>query len=292
MTVVNDTSRRQALDRALEASEWTLVESCRVDLDAGHVIERSDGPAGFVFVTTGVATLWVEDGDGIDLDAGDLVILPRVHRYRLRARTPTSAVRASMVPTVDGRTAVDTLPSVMTVHGFSDHEPQVIALIEDMGAGCGTDGSVRLGDSVICSRSGTMVVSVAIRRWFELGCAEAGVLRQVQDPHISRAVDALHGDLGRSWTVDDLARVATMSRSGFAVRFRDLLGQTPVAYLAAARIDAAKRMLTHGDVTVTEVSHRLGYGSDAGFSRAFQRHEGVSPTRWRTARRGSRGHAV
>ncbi|GGF19639.1 helix-turn-helix domain-containing protein [Williamsia phyllosphaerae] len=292
MTVVNDTPPRQALDRALAALEWTLVESGRVELDAGRLIEHSDGPAGFVFVTTGLATLWVDDGDGIDIAAGDLVIVPRVHRYRLRAQTRTSAVRVNMVPTVDGRTAADTLPSAMTVRRFSHHEPQVIALIEDMSAGCGPNGSVRLGDSVICSRSGTMVVSVAIRRWFELGCAEAGWLRQVQDPHISRAVDELHRDLGRSWTVDDLARVAAMSRSGFAVRFRDLLGQPPVAYLAAARIDAAKRMLKHGDVTVTEVSHRLGYGSDAGFSRAFQRHEGVSPTRWRAARRASGAHAV
>ncbi|MGV8874890.1 MAG: helix-turn-helix transcriptional regulator [Rhodococcus sp. (in: high G+C Gram-positive bacteria)] len=143
-----------------------------------------------------------------------------------------------------------------------------------MRAGWAPGGSARLGDSVICSRIGTMVASVAVRRWFELGCAEAHWLRQVQDPHISRAVDELHRDLRRAWTVDDLARVAAMSRSGFAVRFRDLLGQPPVAYLAAVRIDAAKQMLAHDDVTVTEISHRLGYGSDAGFSRAFQRHEG------------------
>ncbi|MGV8874889.1 MAG: cupin domain-containing protein [Rhodococcus sp. (in: high G+C Gram-positive bacteria)] len=84
MTVVNDTSRRQALDRALSALEWTLVESDHVELDAGHAIERSDGPAGFIFVTTGVATLWVGDRDGIDVAEGDLVFFPRVHRYRLR----------------------------------------------------------------------------------------------------------------------------------------------------------------------------------------------------------------
>ncbi|KQU52414.1 hypothetical protein ASG84_24850 [Rhodococcus sp. Leaf278] len=180
----------------------------------------------------------------------------------------------------------------MVVHRFSHHEPQVIALIEGMRAGWASSDSARLGDSVICSRIGTMVASVAVRRWFELGCAEAGWLRQVQDPHISRAVDELHRDLGRAWTVDDLARVAAMSRSAFAVRFRDLLGRPPVAYLAAARIELAKQMLAHDHVTVTEISRRLGYGSDAGFSRAFQRHEGASPARWRAARRQSRDHLV
>ncbi len=292
MTVVNDTPRRQALDRALSALEWTLVESCGVELDAGRTIEQSDGPAGFVFVSTGLATLWVGDAEGVDVAAGDLVFLPRVHRYRLRAQTRISAVRVSMVPTVDGRTSVDTLPAAMVVHRFSHHEPQVIALIEEMSAGCEPDRATRPGDSIICSRIGTMVASVAVRRWFELGCAEADWLRQVQDPHISRAVDELHRDLSRSWTVDDLARVAAMSRSAFAVRFRDLLGQPPVAYLSAARIDAAKRLLASGDMTVIEVSHRLGYGSDAGFSRAFQRHEGLSPARWRAARQESSDRLV
>ncbi|MEG9227636.1 AraC family transcriptional regulator [Aeromicrobium sp. Sec7.5] len=283
---------RTSLDRALAALDWTLVGSGRRVLDAGASHERRDGAAGFLYVSVGSVTVRVDEQDPIDLTAGDLVLFARGQRRRLRATTAGSTIEVAMVPAVAGRTALDSLPDAMVVRRFSEHEPRVIGLIDEMQAGCAPIGSTRDGDAVICSRIGTMVASVAIRRWFELGCAAPDWLRDVQDPHVGRALEELHGNLGRSWSVDELARSAAMSRSAFALRFRELLGQSPATYLAAARMDAAKALLARHESTVTEVAHRLGYESDAGFSRAFRRHVGASPSQWRAAQRAAAAHAA
>lgn len=293
MTLAPDVAQhRTSLDRALAALDWTLVQSGRRVLEAGAFHERSDGLAGFLYVSAGTVDVHIDGQDPIDLSAGDLVLFARGHRRQVRAVTPGSTVEVDLVPAVAGRAAVESLPDAMVVRRFADHEPQVIGLIEQMQAGCAAAGSQRVGDAVICSLTGTMIASVAIRRWFELGCAATGWLRDVQDPHVGRALEELHSDLGRGWSVEDLARSAAMSRSAFALRFRELLGQSPATYLAAARMDAAKALLARGDSTVTEVAHRLGYESDAGFSRAFRRHVGASPSQWRTAQRTAAAQAV
>lgn len=293
MTLAPDvTQHRTSLDRALAALDWTLVESGRRVLGAGATHEQTTGSSGFLYVSAGEVGLRVDEQDTIDLSAGDLVLFARGHRRRLRALTEGSTIEVALVPTVAGRAADDALPDAMVLRRFSEHEPQVIGLIEQMQAGWAPAGSKRVGDAVICSRIGTMIVSVAIRRWFELGCAATGWLRDVQDPHVGRALEELHGDLGRSWSVDDLARSAAMSRSAFAARFRELLGESPATYLAAARMDAAKALLARSESTVTEVAHRLGYESDAGFSRAFRRHVGASPSQWRAAQHLAAAQAV
>ncbi len=223
------------------------------------------------------------------VSAGDLVYFSREHRRSIRADTATTIVDVALMDTVDGRFVTDPLPDSFVVKQFSSHEPTVVGLIEDMECQWDSASPTRSGDVVICSRIATMVASVAVRRWFELGCAAPEWLRRVDDPHISRALDEVHRELGRPWSVDDLARTAAMSRSAFALRFRDLLGQSPAAYLAAARMDAAKDMLVGRDKTVTEIAHRLGYNSDAGFSRAFRRHVGIPPALWRSRQQGMIG---
>ncbi|RMB57882.1 AraC family transcriptional regulator [Tessaracoccus antarcticus] len=139
----------------------------------------------------------------------------------------------------------------------------------------------RAGDGVICGRIALTVVSAAVRSWSELGCAPQRWLQRAKDPHLVRALDALQADPGEPWTVDSLARVAAMSRSAFAGRFRAVMEQSPAAYLAAVRMDVAADLLVHEELSVAETARRLGYESEAGFSRAFRRHTGSTPSQWR-----------
>jgi AraC-like DNA-binding protein len=97
---------------------------------------------------------------------------------------------------------------------------------------------------------------------------------------VDRVVDAIHEEPGREWTVERLASVGAMSRSAFAERFRTALGRSPADYVTEVRIDAAKRMLEDGR-SVSETSRELGYASDEGFSRAFRRRTGMTPSSWR-----------
>ena len=92
---------------------------------------------------------------------------------------------------------------------------------------------------------------------------------------------AIHADLAHKWTVGELAKLSNLSRSAFAGRFLGIVGQPPMAYLAAWRLDRAAEMLRYGRWPVSEVADRVGYTSQAVFSRAFKGQFAMSPLQWR-----------
>ena len=132
--------------------------------------------------------------------------------------------------------------------------------------------SARAGSGSVIERLADVVASAAVRIWLERGCGDARQwLAAARDPHLGRALDAIHGDPGSPWTVESLARLAQASRSQFAEQFKDAIGDTPARYLTRVRMERAERMLRAG-ASVTDIAFQLGYESDAGFSRAFRRH--------------------
>jgi AraC-like DNA-binding protein len=106
---------------------------------------------------------------------------------------------------------------------------------------------------------------------------KSGLLRAVFDPQIGAALKAMHEKVERPWTVGSLAAACGMSRSAFAVRFKDLVGETPLEYLTSWRMQKATGLLQKGDQKLFEVARSVGYDSDAAFSKAFKRVFGVAP---------------
>ncbi|ESZ60947.1 hypothetical protein X729_15280 [Mesorhizobium sp. L103C131B0] len=107
-----------------------------------------------------------------------------------------------------------------------------------------------------------------------------GWLRGLQDPAIARALATLHEAYGHGWTIETLARAVGLSRATFAARFRDLVGEAPMAYLFGCRMRQASRLLHEGK-SLGQVAEAVGYSSEAAFSTAFRRHAGVSPGQFR-----------
>jgi transcriptional regulator GlxA family with amidase domain len=107
------------------------------------------------------------------------------------------------------------------------------------------------------------------------------------DEAIVGALAALHEDPGASWSVDALARSVNLSRTTFVRRFRALTGEPPGTYLARVRMNAAARLLRETAAPMAEVGARVGYTSEYAFSRAFHRHHGTSPGRYRSRAPGS-----
>ena len=89
---------------------------------------------------------------------------------------------------------------------------------------------------------------------------------------------AIHRRPGDPWTVESLAGIARFSRSRFSERFLTVVGVSPARYIARWRMHVAGRLLREERVSVADVAHRLGYDSEASFSRAFKRHVGVPPS--------------
>lgn len=107
-----------------------------------------------------------------------------------------------------------------------------------------------------------------------------GLLRGLADKHIGPAIRLLHEAPSRTWTVDDLARAATLSRSVFFDRFQKQTGMAPMEYLLSWRMALAKDMLRRRDGGIKEIARRVGYGSASAFSVAFSKSSGVSPSRY------------
>jgi len=104
-----------------------------------------------------------------------------------------------------------------------------------------------------------------------------GWLRAIFDPQIGTALSAIHGSVNTPWTVESIAAAAGMSRSGFAARFKELLGQTPLEYVTEWRMQKALQLLQRRDKKLIDVARSVGYESDAAFSKAFKRVVGASP---------------
>jgi AraC-like DNA-binding protein len=103
------------------------------------------------------------------------------------------------------------------------------------------------------------------------------LLRAIFDPQIGVALKSLHQKVEHHWTVKSLAVACGMSRSAFAVRFKDLVGETPLEYLTGWRMQKATGLLQKGDKKLFEVAKSVGYDSDAAFSKAFKRVFRVAP---------------
>lgn len=88
-----------------------------------------------------------------------------------------------------------------------------------------------------------------------------------------------HPDPGRSWTVGSLARSCNLSRSTFADRFATRVGTPPASYLAQVRLDAAATLLRDSSIPVGQIADKVGYTSEAAFSRAFGHQYGTPPAR-------------
>ncbi len=132
-----------------------------------------------------------------------------------------------------------------------------------------------------------VAVSAAVRSWLEHGCGSAQLwLAAADDRKVGLALAAIHDDPGATWNLAALARVAHASRSQFAEQFRAAVGETPARYVARVRMTRAEDLLRDGH-PVGGIAFRLGYDSEAGFSRAFRRHSGIAPSRWRSAERQS-----
>ncbi|MBA4214657.1 MULTISPECIES: AraC family transcriptional regulator [Hydrogenophaga] len=118
-----------------------------------------------------------------------------------------------------------------------------------------------------------------LRHCMALGLTQGGALAGLADVRLGPVMAAMHEDPQHPWDLLGMAQLAGMSRARFAVRFREVTGDTPADYLAAWRVMTAQRLLTRG-APVKQVAEDVGYGSASALSRAFVRRLGIAPGQW------------
>ena len=187
--------------------------------------------------------------------------------------------------TVDGELAaqiLQSLPEVIVLDGLAENP---IQWVEELCAlVLGELGTTRPGSSLMVSRLLDLLLVIILRRWAQAEDSLPGWLAAAKDERISRAVSAIHTNPAKNLTNGELAKLAGMSVSNFADRFKQVMGQQPGAYLRAWRLDQAAEALLHSSLSVEAIADRVGYASKEAFSRAFQAKFSMSPTAWRLAR--------
>lgn len=148
------------------------------------------------------------------------------------------------------------------------------------------------GESVLGRLSELMFIEV-VRSYIQtLSAEETGWLAGLADRHIAAALNAMHGKPSQAWTLEDLARTAGLSRSAFAERFTQVLGQPPIQYLTAWRMQLATGLLANSKDGIAQIAAQVGYESEAAFSRAFKKLVGSPPAEWRRAHTTRRSEAA
>jgi AraC-like DNA-binding protein len=143
----------------------------------------------------------------------------------------------------------------------------------------------RAGGATMLTRMAELMFVEVVRRHMEAMPAQhTGWLAGLRDSVVAPALAELHARPAHQWTLADLARAAATSRTVLAERFSQLVGVPPMQYLTQWRLQLAAEQLAQGSAKVAAVGARVGYESEAAFSRAFKRATGHAPAAWRRAR--------
>jgi AraC-like DNA-binding protein len=135
------------------------------------------------------------------------------------------------------------------------------------------------GRQAILDRLAEVLIIQLLRELMDQQRIELGLLAGLSDSRLAKAINAMHADPGRAWTLAELASIANMSRARFATRFRETVGTTPMGYISEWRLSIARSLLRQGK-PVQVIADEIGYGSASALSRAFTAHTGFSPRVW------------
>jgi AraC-like DNA-binding protein len=281
---------------------------------------RSMRLTGAVFLE-GQATARVPGYDSVPLEAGDIVVLPQGDAHELwNGKVSQFVDGASLLPRILGgalasergggggaltkficgyigcerhaeRSFLSGLPPVFKVQVRGEASGEWIeSTIRYLAS---ERASSFAGRRALLAKLAEALFIETLRRYTaELPEGRTGWLAAARDPAVGRALAAIHREPERAWTVAELAKKAGVSRSVFAERFRTLLGEAPLAYVARWRLQLGARLLETSDDTVLQVALNVGYESEAAFNRAFKREFELPPARYRQQQRVARGRGA
>jgi len=227
----------------------------------------------------------------LEIGPGDFVVLPHGSAHDLASCAGAkyddyTTMLCGTVEFVHGarNPLLKALPEVIVVRGGEggDRFRQLGQLLCDEIRGGGFGGRAvvdKLADALF-----VMAVRHYINSFQSAGeKTPKGLIAALLDSRLSKALAAIHAQPGRDWTVASMADVAGMSRTAFALRFAELLGQSPINYLTEWRMTEAEKLLMDPRQSVRGVAERLGYQTEAAFRRSFKRVLGYGPGQVRKA---------
>jgi AraC-like DNA-binding protein len=284
----------------------TFYSCCDFTAPWGLELPAMPGSMMFQVVTSGRCWLEIEGDAPRPLQPGDLGLVPHGKGHRLVSEPGVPGTPLFDLPREDlgarfellrqggggaatslvcgtvrfdhpaARHLVSVLPGTITVEATDSSQVEWIQSTLRFMAG--EAKALKPGGETVITRLADVLVIQAIRAWIEQDpAAQTGWLGALRDRQVGRALTLIHRDPARAWTVASLAHEVAMSRSAFAARFTELVGEPPMHYVARWRMHVALTWLKEEGSALGELAYRLGYQSEAAFSRAFKRFMGVPP---------------
>ncbi len=298
------------LSEALHQARLQGARYIRLELGAPWSLGYPHGARGVHVVLEGRCALrW--DGErrsAVELSAGDMVVVPNGRGHVLCAAGGTPVVTVSVQEVLEAQgwscpaqhggpgertvilcghflvdealdgPAFSALPEAILIRQ-TQHRPVLRGLMEAIAAE--VIGGEPGAELVVARLSDALVVHALREQARQEADVGAGWLGALYDPSLGPVVGALHRSPEAEWTVAQMARAAGMSRSSFAARFAEQLGEPPMRYVTRLRMRRARALLLESDAPLLTVAEAVGYGSEAAFSAAFRREIGESPGGWR-----------
>lgn len=265
-------------------------------------VRRSEaGQPFYCVILKGSCRLAVEESEPILLLEGDFVLIPSAYGFTMSSLDPASSTDndAALVALPNGEfllgpqsepsdvrllvghcafgspdaaLLVSLLPQLVHVRGVQ----KLVTLVQLVGE---ESHERRPARDVVLARLLEVLLIEAIRSAAGTS-ASPGLARGLADARLAAAIRRMHENPTQPWTVAQLAKEASLSRSAFFERFSRAVGVPPMEYLLAWRMAIAKNLLRRKGVGVADVAERVGYSSASTFSVAFTRHVGVPPMRY------------
>jgi AraC-like DNA-binding protein len=313
LDLVSDVLRAVRLDGAyfykVVASDPWWVESSSARAELAGVLPQSEHLISYHVVVEGECFGGVPSGPLHPMRGGDVIVFPGGGRQYMGSRREKLTTMTAVVMPQSARLPFEvrmgggghsatfvcgflgcdlrpfnpliaSLPEVLVVHGeergwLSAFAQHALAEAEHGRAG---------GELVVTRLAELMFIEVLRRHVESLPADGTGWFAGLRDEVVGRALELLHGFPARDWSLEELARESSCSRSVLAERFARLMGEPPMQYLARWRMQMAARLLTDGTAKVAAIALEVGYDSEAAFSRAFKKVAGVAPAAWRQRR--------
>jgi len=296
------------LGEALHMLRFTGTFYCRSELTApwGIDLPPFEGSMMFHVVTSGHCWLEVEGEEPRMLQQGSLALVPHGHGHCIRSNPTDPSVPLFDIPVekvsdryeimryggegelthltcgvvrfdqVAGQQLIGLLPKVLQIDSWDDDEGSWLhSTLRFMAREA---REIRPGGEIVITHLADILIIQAIRSWIDSAPeAGRGWLAGLRDDQIGRALATIHREPEKDWNVALLAKEVGMSRSGFSARFTNLVGESAMRYLTHWRMQLARAQLQDTSDSLNVLADRLGYQSEAAFSRAFKRVFGVSP---------------
>jgi AraC-like DNA-binding protein len=285
--------------------DGVFYSQCEFSGRWGLLLPALENTLMFHVVTSGTCQLQAPDMSTCTLRAGDFVLLPHGHGHALLSQKGVAAVALFDLPRQQiserfdlirlglaepntrmvcgavrfdhpaGRRLVSLLPSLIHLDSLNTQSNWISDVLRLM---ANEVKALRPGGEAIVTRLADILVIQAIRNWIASEAqGRTGWLHALRDRQIGRALMLIHKQPEHPWTLNALAAKVAMSRAAFAARFTSLAGEPAMHYVTRWRMNTAHSMLTELNVSVSELSLKLGYQSEAAFNRAFKRIHGVTP---------------